>query len=125
MRVNMKIEESLFKTSLFKTTSVQSVIVDIRLSEEEKAQVQHLALSDYQFITVPCFLPADIKINGEQRIITVAALINHEEYGPLRVLYPDLIHAQNGMAEVKESLTKLKEAMTNRTEVSNEQSFEL
>src|SRR5437764_772244 len=114
MRVNMKIEERAEKVSMFKSMQIHAVVADVQLSEEETAAIHQLKLGDYELITIPCFLPIDLKTIGTEHTLGVSALLNQPKYGPITLQYPDPVQAQNGMAELKQRLTKLKEIMTTR-----------
>jgi hypothetical protein len=122
VKVNIKIEERSEKVSMFKSMSIHVLRANVELNEEEKAAIQQLKLADYTLINEPLFLPIDIKtFHGEaHRAIPVSNLLK----GGVTLSYPDPIHAQNGMTELKQQLTNLKE-MLNRADSPNEDSFEL
>src|SRR5947209_18288053 len=105
MRVNMKIQERSEKVSMFKSQTTQNVIADIQLSEEEKAAITLLKAQEYVLIIVPSFLPIDLKTLPDGRHVQVGALLSGR---PLRLQYPDIVHAQQGMEELKQKLTGLK-----------------
>ena|SRR5947207_1992381 len=122
MRVNMKILERDVPTSLFRSMKVHILQADIQMTEEEKASIAQLRIENYTLLKLPVFHPHELKDLGvTERLIPVAAALGGH---PLRLMYPDPVTAQDGMVELKQQLTNLKDMMT-RTEISTEQSFEL
>jgi hypothetical protein len=101
----MDIKQDSIKVSMFKSMSVHRVVLNVKLSEEEKAAIKTLGLEKELIFSWPRLgNPKDIQLLGD----TCVMVAGHLGGAHSNLSFENLINAKIGMEKIEDGLRHLK-----------------